>query len=933
MGIIAWDSTPTAGDCYNSTSWANMVQYIKHSAACDFTIYDDDLSTSQKFKFSYSGSDNTMAGDDTTAKKLILKATSADTYPYISLDGNSHTSINIGSAKYLYINENAAQLFLFAREGNYSDIIGHLTTGKNMRLKANIADDYPRVDLIGNAGISENVASGGYWNYYNAATRIFTFGGNAADLYLWGGGGTGFTTHLYANATDTYPKIDLIGNSAIRYYSHNDHYFYADAVNQMKITGSADCNILGPSGTGADLILTCNQTDSYPKIRLYGDSDTIISLKSGSGFYLYDAAVQALKVNFAAPVSTIYGGATSADVLKLQANTSNTYPYVKLTGAGGIGAYLQTANAFTVYDATDSAIKMMGSGTNGYIYGPAATGKTLYLYANATDSNPFISMTGLGDLNLNVDTYVRGYDVNSGQIFKVGRTGDTSYLYGTSTTGGSFRLTANDTDTFPYTVWNGHATATSIASYLKGGSFYVYIRDTTDASNLQRFKVRATSDAQTSIYGGNVTGDTLKIYPNSADAYPYFYMYGNSSTYLHMPINGKFEIDARNAADSAHLVKFKLVSTSDTRSTLSFGDVSGDDAIIRPSGANTYPYIIMTGNADMQLRANTANPIHFYDGATSMARILMSGTNTYLYGPAATLKNLTLTANYADTYPVLTLDGSNGNIVTYLRTGSKFKIYDAATEMFSFYSGGGETIIDSTLSGNNWLRLFSKLNWIFRENTNNREAVRITSAANATVIYGGPATTGDTATIYANQTDTYPRMVLAGNTYLALYNAVGSSTRIYDGATLSHRFNYASNVSNVIGGTVAGDSIVLQANNSDTYPYMKLVGGTYAFISFKSGATFRLYDEGTMAYYFAHSANNSKMYGGGVTGDVLEIHPNTIDATPYIKMNGLLGIELITTAGSYVQFGVYAATGDTASNGYITIKDAAGNTRKLMTCA
>lgn len=44
-------------------------------------------------------------------------------------------------------------------------------------------------------------------------------------------------------------------------------------------------------------------------------------------------------------------------------------------------------------------------------------------------------------------------------------------------------------------------------------------------------------------------------------------------------------------------------------------------------------------------------------------------------------------------------------------------------------------------------------------------------------------------------------------------------------------------------------------------------------------------------------------------------------------------IALTPKAASYVKFGSYVATGDVACNGYIAIKDAAGNPRKLMTTA
>jgi hypothetical protein len=129
-----------------------------------------------------------------------------------------------------------------------------------------------------------------------------------------------------------------------------------------------------------------------------------------------------------------------------------------------------------------------------------------------------------------------------------------------------------------------------------------------------------------------------------------------------------------------------------------------------------------------------------------------------------------------------------------------------------------------------------------------------------------------------------------------------------------------------------------------------------------------------MPYYRSLQIRGTKIAPGykinpmGVTTDDLIIYANQTDTTPKIVLNGAGAIELVsggtavifkygvtdagyvnmtaTTFGlvSYsnrdidlipngtgvVKFGTYTAGAATDSTGYITIKDAAGNTRKLM---
>jgi hypothetical protein len=73
------------------------------------------------------------------------------------------------------------------------------------------------------------------------------------------------------------------------------------------------------------------------------------------------------------------------------------------------------------------------------------------------------------------------------------------------------------------------------------------------------------------------------------------------------------------------------------------------------------------------------------------------------------------------------------------------------------------------------------------------------------------------------------------------------------------------------------------------------------------------------------SAVNYVQIAGGTTGNPARVIANGSDTN--------IDLGLLTTGTGVVRFGVHTGGGDTTSNGYITIKDAAGNTRKLMTTA
>jgi hypothetical protein len=85
-------------------------------------------------------------------------------------------------------------------------------------------------------------------------------------------------------------------------------------------------------------------------------------------------------------------------------------------------------------------------------------------------------------------------------------------------------------------------------------------------------------------------------------------------------------------------------------------------------------------------------------------------------------------------------------------------------------------------------------------------------------------------------------------------------------------------------------------------------------------------------YLYPQAGNGVLISPGGIA--TLEITNDT--ANTQAKINSAIAnhdLYLAVTGTGVVKFGTHTGTGDVACNGYIAVKDAAGNARKLMTTA
>jgi hypothetical protein len=286
--------------------------------------------------------------------------------------------------------------------------------------------------------------------------------------------------------------------------------------------------------------------------------------------------------------------------------------------------------------------------------------------------------------------------------------------------------------------------------------------------------------------------------------------------------------------------------------------------VLKANTTDAYPKIELLGDAYINL--NSKDDIYFEYQNNQMFKLHGDANYTYAYGKNATGKILQLYANATDAYPYIELTG-NTNIKNYLKAGSAFYLYDSAVQAHKF-----------------------------------------TYAANVSTYEGGH-TTGDILKLKANDVDAYPFIDMTGNSRIRLYTK--NDVYFISNGTLSHVFLHSAGVSTMEGGANTGDDLILKANDTDTYPSIRMEGSGGIIGALKTNSAFVLEDEAVRFFQIYHAGTDAIIYSQ-VANDNIYLNP---------------------TGTGKVKFGTYAATGDTASNGYITILDAAGNTRKLMTCA
>jgi hypothetical protein len=105
-------------------------------------------------------------------------------------------------------------------------------------------------------------------------------------------------------------------------------------------TKIAEFNILVDTkrltGGGGSFYISPNATNTYPRIRLTDDSLMELDCKAGTSVTFNEEQAEMFKMTLDPSVqSNLYGGSNASDVMKIQANSSDSTPYILLSGSTG----------------------------------------------------------------------------------------------------------------------------------------------------------------------------------------------------------------------------------------------------------------------------------------------------------------------------------------------------------------------------------------------------------------------------------------------------------------------------------------------------------------------------------------------------------------------------------------------------------------------
>ena len=95
-------------------------------------------------------------------------------------------------------------------------------------------------------------------------------------------------------------------------------------------------------------------------------------------------------------------------------------------------------------------------------------------------------------------------------------------------------------------------------------------------------------------------------------------------------------------------------------------------------------------------------------------------------------------------------------------------------------------------------------------------------------MYGG-TNTGEDLKIQANDADTYPYMLMEGDSHIKLYSS--DDIYFYDDSEQSFKFYLSGSTSYITGSDDAGDDLYVYANSAESCASLTLLGGSYGYIS------------------------------------------------------------------------------------------------------
>lgn len=218
------------------------------------------------------------------------------------------------------------------------------------------------------------------------------------------------------------------------------------------------------------------------------------------------------------------------------------------------------------------------------------------------------------------------------------------------------------------------------------------------------------------------------------------------------------------------------------------GADADDDMIIYANSNDTYPFIKLNGNGNVDISVADEDEIIFYENGVQMHMFREHLGESCICGKATTGGDLHIHANCFDTYPAIHFIG-DGDI--HLHAKADVLFYNELEVAFKFAHAAAL----STISGSD--------------------------------------DTGDALKIIANSTDTYPFIQLEGDDYIEL----DTTNYIYfkEQGEQTFLFDHATPTSYMYGSDDTGDDLIILANTADDCPSISLFGD--AGIKFEIKAT------------------------------------------------------------------------------------------------
>ena len=339
---------------------------------------------------------------------------------------------------------------------------------------------------------------------------------------------------------------------------------------------------------------------------------------------------------------------------------------------------------------------------------------------------------------------------------------------------------------------------------------------------------------------------------------------------------GGLQFQVVNAASAVNYLSASGAAAAAAPFLAALGSDTNIDLTLVPKGTGKVnaPSVNVTGTdiPAIGIYAPAANTLGL--SARTLPALLLSN-------PASAVNYLAVSGSITAVAPIITSEGSDTNI------GIRFSAKGAAGN--AFFGDSGST------------QLF-RINYV-------------ASAVN--YIVAQPSATGSPVYFAPAGSDT--------NVAIGLTSKGNGAINFYTNNTAQLQFQITHTVSavnflDITGGATTGP-VTIRANGSDTDVSIQYVAkGAASHTFYSSGGTAPQFQVGHVASSVNYFQAAGAAAGAGPAFNAVGADTN-IDLLFVPKGTGVL------------RFGTHTGTGDTATNGYITIKDAAGNSRRLATVA